>query len=74
MLETIIATIIYFAATSVLVERVLDKMASKRANKKKVTNFTEESLISTDIKNSDEQNGELGFMPPTQDADEKGDE
>ena len=72
--DTIIATIIYFAATSVLVERVLDKMASKRANKKKVTNFTEESLISTDIKNSDEQNGELGFMPPTQDADEKGDE
>jgi ABC-type uncharacterized transport system permease subunit len=32
--DTIIATIIYFAATSVLIERVLDKIKSKRRGDK----------------------------------------
>ena len=70
--DTIIATIIYFAATSIIVERTLDKIASKRENKK-VTTFTDDPLISTDIKNSDDQGDELGLMPPNN-SPEKGDE
>ncbi|MBQ1273918.1 MAG: ABC transporter permease [Cellulosilyticum sp.] len=70
--DTIIATIIYFAATSILVERVLDKMASKKANKK-VTTFTETPLMDKDIQNTDNKNESLGFMPPT-DNEKKGEE
>ena len=70
--DTIIATIIYFAATSILVERVLDKMASKKANKK-VTTFTETPLRDKDIQNTDNKNESLGFMPPT-DNEKKGEE
>ena len=70
--DTIIATIIYFAATSILVERVLDKIASKKANKK-VTTFTETPLMDKDIQNTDNKNESLGFMPPT-DNEKKGEE
>lgn len=70
--DTIIATIIYFAATSILVERVLDKLASKR-KAKKVKPFTQDPLINTSIKNSDEQGESIGFMPPSDD-EKKGDE
>lgn len=70
--DTIIATIIYFAATSILVERVLDKIASKKANKK-VTTYTDEPLIDTDIQNTDNKDESIGFMPPTED-EKKGDE
>ena len=70
--DTIIATIIYFAATSILVERVLDKMASKKANKK-VTSFTNEPLIGKDIQNTDNKDESLGFMPPTEE-EKKGEE
>ena len=50
--DTIIATIIYFAATSVLVERVLDKMKSKRTGHQ-VTSFTDDPLIGTNVQNTD---------------------
>lgn len=70
--DTIIATIIYFAATSILVERVLDKISSKRAGKK-VNTFTQEPLIDTNIQNTDNKGESLGFNPPT-DQEQKGDE
>lgn len=70
--DTIIATIIYFAATSILVERVLDKIASKKANKKDTTPSTD-SLIGKDIQNTDNKNESLGFMPPTEE-EKKGEE
>jgi len=70
--DTIIATIIYFAATSILVERALDKLSAKRENKK-VPPATEEPLINKAVKNSDEQGDELGFMPPHDDS-QKGDQ
>ena len=67
--DTIIATIIYFAATSILVERVLDKLASKCGSK----NANSEPLISEAIKNSDRQGDEIGLMPP-HDESQKGDQ
>lgn len=67
--DTIIATIIYFAATSILVERVLDKMASKKANKKDSST----PLVGKDVQNTDNKNESLGFMPPTNN-EKKGDE
>lgn len=70
--DTIIATIIYFAATSILVERVLDKISSKRAGKK-VNTFTQEPLIDKNIQNTDNKGESLGFNPPT-DQEQKGDE
>ena len=70
--DTIIATIIYFAATSILVERVLDKLASRKANKK-VTQNANEPLIGQDVQNTDNKNESLGFMPPTED-EKKGEE
>ena len=70
--DTIIATIIYFAATSILVERVLDKMSAKRALKKEAQAIND-PLIGTNIKNSDNNNESLGFMPPTEE-EKKGEE
>lgn len=70
--DTIIATIIYFAATSVLVERVLDKLKSKRLGRK-VTSFTDDPLIGTNVQNTDDESDSIGFMPPTNDKT-KGDE
>lgn len=70
--DTIIATIIYFAATSILVERVLDKMASKRHHEK-VTSFTDNSLMDTAVQNTNNKDESLGFMPPTEN-EMKGDE
>lgn len=70
--DTIIATIIYFAATSILVERGLDKLASKRETKN-ANNANSEALINEAVKNSDEQGDELGFMPPN-DQSQKGDQ
>ncbi len=70
--DTIIATIIYFAATSILVERVLDKLSAKRANKKEIKNIND-TLIGTDIQNTDNKNESLGFMPPTEE-EKKGEE
>lgn len=70
--DTIIATIIYFAATSVLVERVLDKLTASKASKKNKT-FTTEPLIDTAIQNTDSQNESIGFMPPTEN-EKKGDQ
>lgn len=70
--DTIIATIIYFAATSILVERVLDKISAKRAQKKEVKTVND-SLIGTDIQNTDNKNESLGFMPPTEE-EKKGEE
>lgn len=70
--DTIIATIIYFAATSILVERVLDKLASRKAHKK-VTQNANEPLIGQDVQNTDNKNESLGFMPPTED-EKKGEE
>ncbi|MBE6022122.1 MAG: ABC transporter permease [Cellulosilyticum sp.] len=70
--DTIIATIIYFAATSILVERVLDKIASKKAQEK-VTPYTDEPLIGEDVQNTDNKNESLGFMPPTEE-EKKGEE
>lgn len=70
--DTIIATIIYFAATSVLVERVLDKMKSKRTGHK-VTSFTDDPLIGTNVQNTDDEGESIGFMPPTNN-ETKGDE
>lgn len=69
--DTIIATIIYFAATSVLVERVLDKIKSKRSNTKPNT-ATTESLIDTNVKNTENNGESIGFLPPTDD-EKKGD-
>lgn len=70
--DTIIATIIYFAATSVLVERVLDKMKSKRTGHQ-VTSFTDDPLIGTNVQNTDDEGESIGFMPPTNN-ETKGDE
>lgn len=70
--DTIIATIIYFAATSVLVERVLDKMKSKRTGHQ-VTSFTDDPLIGTNVQNTDNEGESIGFMPPTNN-ETKGDE
>lgn len=70
--DTIIATIIYFAATSVLVERVLDKIKSKRTGHK-VTSFTDDPLIGTNVQNTDDEGESIGFMPPTNN-ETKGDE
>lgn len=70
--DTIIATIIYFAATSILVERILDKIKSKRIGRK-VTSFTDDPLISTNIQNADDGSEGIGFMPPTNN-ETKGDE
>lgn len=66
--DTIIATIIYFAATSVLVERMLDKFSNK--NKKKDTAAS--GLMDTNVKNTDNQGESIGFLPPTDD-EKKGD-
>ena len=70
--DTIIATIIYFAATSILVERILDKISAKRALKKEVKTIND-SLIGTDIQSTDNKNESLGFMPPTEE-EKKGEE
>lgn len=70
--DTIIATIIYFAATSILVERVLDKMKSKRTGHQ-VTSFTDDPLIGTNVQNTDNEGENIGFMPPTNN-ETKGDE
>lgn len=70
--DTIIATIIYFAATSVLVERILDRIKSKRTGHK-VTSFTNDPLISTNVQNTDDEGKSIGFMPPTNN-ETKGDE
>lgn len=70
--DTIIATIIYFAATSVLVERILDKIASRKANKKE-SSFTADPLINEAIQSTDNQDENLGFMPPTEN-ETKGDQ
>lgn len=70
--DTIIATIIYFAATSILVERVLDKMKSKRTGHQ-VTSFTDDPLIGTNVQNTDNEDENIGFMPPTNN-ETKGDE
>lgn len=65
--DTIIATIIYFSATSVLVERFLDKIKPRRTG----TNAND-SLMSTDVLNADEKGEGVGFMPPRDSDDEKG--
>ncbi len=68
--DTIIATIIYFAATSVLVERLLDKILKSRQATKK-------PLIDSAVQNTDNNNTNYGFMPPTEEEKEnvpKGDE
>lgn len=70
--DTIIATIIYFAATSILVERVLDKIVSKKASKK-VAPFEKDPLIGTDVQNTDNKSESLGFMPPTENELDKKD-
>lgn len=70
--DTIIATIIYFAATSILVERVLDKMKTKRTGHQ-VTSFTDDPLIGTNVQNTDNEGENIGFMPPTNN-ETKGDE
>lgn len=70
--DTIIATIIYFAATSVLVERVLDKMKSKRTGHQ-VTSYTDDPLIGKNVQNTDNEGESIGFMPPTNN-ETKGDE
>lgn len=70
--DTIIATIIYFAATSILVERILDKIKSKRTGRK-VTSFTDDPLIGTNIQNADDEGEGIGLMPPTNN-ETKGDE
>lgn len=66
--DTIIATIIYFAATSILVERVLDKMKAKRSRH----DANIKSPTDTNIQNTDNQGESLGFLPPTDD-EKKGD-
>ena len=80
--DTIIATIIYFAATSILVERFLNKIAAKKkakqaANGEKVDPITPVApIIDTNVKNTEAQNQDsVGLLPP-QDAsdDTKGDE
>lgn len=76
--DTIIATIIYFAATSILVERVLDKMKARKVQKLDSTrnrsaHVKDEPLIGTDIMNSNNQDESIGFMPPTEN-EKKGDE
>lgn len=69
--DTIIATIIYFAATSVLVERMLDKMKSTRIKNSGSSNT--ESLIDTNVKNTENNGESFGFLPPSDDT-KKGDE
>ncbi len=71
--DTIIATIIYFAATSILVERFLDKFSKSRKDKR----AEQAPLIDTAVKNTDNLNTEYGFMPPQEsekDKNKKGDE
>ena len=70
--DTIIATIIYFAATSILVERVLDRLKSKRVGRK-VTSFTEDPLVGTNVQHADDEGESIGLMPPTEHTT-KGDE
>lgn len=79
--DTIIATIIYFAATSILVERFLNKMSAKKAAKnvakgEKVEPITPvTSNIDTNIKNTEAENEDtVGLLPPNDASDEKGDE
>lgn len=70
--DTIIATIIYFAATSILVERFLDHIKRKKANKQVVNS---DPLIGTNVQNTDNKDESYGFMPPhTSDDEKKGDE
>lgn len=65
--DTIIATIIYFAATSILVERCLNKMAAKKAKKgEKVEPVA--PIITQNVKNSDKDGS--GLLPPSD--EEKG--
>lgn len=68
--DTIIATIIYFAATSVLVERLLNKMKSKKSDKN-----ISHSLVPDSVKESDNGSGGSGLLPSTESNDyQKGDE
>lgn len=59
--NTIIATIIYFAATSVIVERALNHLSSKKHAK-------QSSLVDTATQNSDTKDDSIGFLPPNDDT------
>lgn len=67
--DTIIATIIYFAATSVLVERFLNKLNDKKKSKKETQNA---SLLGPEVQSTDNKGESFGFNPPT-DKEKKGD-
>ena len=70
--DTIIATIIYFAATSIMVERFIDKIKSKKAHKVQPTSNVA-SAMTDNLNNSDSTNHTVGLMPE-QDQETKGDE
>lgn len=79
--DTIIATIIYFAATSVLVERFLNKVKPKKGSKNTSNIQTEtkdklnNSLIPDSVKESDNGHDSIGLLPPNDsNANQKGDE
>ena len=63
--DTIIATIIYFAATSILVERFIHYFKSKKQ-------FPSDSLVPDSVKDSDNGYDSTGLLPPHY-SDEKGD-
>ncbi|PHV72012.1 sugar ABC transporter permease [Sporanaerobium hydrogeniformans] len=58
--DTIIATIIYFAATSILVERLLDKFVKSRKEKKTQS----AALTGGAVSSTDNKDENYGFMPP----------
>lgn len=68
--DTIIATIIYFAATSIMVERCINKIKNRK--NKKHQNAADAALV-TNLKNSDSVDHTVGLMP-NQDEETKGDE
>ena len=80
--DTIIATIIYFAATSIIVERFLNKLAAKKKAKQaakgeKVEPITPVApIIDTNVKNTEAKNEDsVGLLPPQDTSEEeKGDE
>ena len=79
--DTIIAVIIYLAATSILVERFLNKMAAKKAAKNVVKGETVEPIspvssnIDINVQNTEAKNQDsVGLLPPNDASDEKGDE
>ncbi len=73
--DTIIATIIYFAATSILVERFLNKILKARKDKKDQS----AALTSGSVESTENKGKSFGFMPPNtseldKNNDKKGDE